>query len=67
MKVDVIHSYGDKPDADEIEKSIEDASEAGYELSDKQCYGVQYAERRVLHVVILYFKKPIVTEWSEIQ
>jgi len=57
MKVDVIQSYGDKPDPKEIQNSINTAEKDGYTLADTDCYGANYAEGDVNHVVILYFEE----------
>ena len=57
MKVDTIHSYGDKPDAEEIENSINAAENQGYKLDHTESYGTQIETGKPLHVVILYFRE----------
>lgn len=55
--VDTIHSYGDKPDSQEIENSIKAAQENGLELVKTDCYGANHQPGEVVHVVILYFEE----------
>lgn len=55
---EVVSNYGKEPSHEEIERTIEDYNDDGFQVKDMKYQAVKTAGDRVLHNVILIFEKP---------